>query len=378
MNKMRWVALAAALAMAMTPVMSMAETTVDATSDRGIVLCDVEDNPMIEGESPVTGRTLADLEVPDGFAGQAATGRYMPMMTQIDNADGGVGYRAPWGAQYADVVYETPLYEAGDTRISFIFSDLIPDAVGPVRSARVGHVWIREEWDCGFMFYGGQEAEKTNIYDQFKLYGADKKGVLFSGIVGDSPSHPWKKYYYERTVPKLVSPHNKGGNAAAMIALVPEDHTAANHTWLFTDEPAEGDAATEINVLWRPKTAKSEYNSRFVWDEETNSYLRYTLEDPDNPALYVDLDDQEAITFNNVIIQFTETTFYGSDAPLMHNVGEGNADFFMNGVHVAGYWKRADMSSRTVYYDADGNELELQRGRTMIIMIQPEKKVTYQ
>lgn len=63
------------------------------------------DNPVIDGQSPTTGVQW------NGF--------YQPMLIQIDNTDGGVGARAPWGASFADITYETPLYKKGTTRISF-------------------------------------------------------------------------------------------------------------------------------------------------------------------------------------------------------------------------------------------------------------------
>ena len=41
----------------------------------------------------------------------------------------------------------------------------------------------------------------------------------------------------------------------------------------------------------------------------------------------------------------------------------------MGGKHIAGYWKRENMESRTVFYDADGNEIQLQRGKTLISVV---------
>jgi hypothetical protein len=49
--------------------------------------------------------------------------------------------------------------------------------------------------------------------------------------------------------------------------------------------------------------------------------------------------------------------------------GTGNADYFIGGRHIAGVWEREDYNSRTVFYGPDGNEIELQRGRTLIILM---------
>jgi len=310
-------------------------------------------NMVLLGESPTTGLPWE--------------GDYMPMLVQIDNTDGGVDKIAPWGARYADIVYETPLYSVGSTRISFLFSDHVPDSAGPVRSARVGHVWLREEWDAGFLYYGGQEAEGSNINKEFSKYKATKKGVLFSGIV--STSKPWKKYYTR--VKGLSNPHNVDANVAAMRDLIPETHVAPDRPYLFTDVlPTTGEAATSITLGWKHK----DYVSTFTYDADKNCYTRTVHGVP-----YVDSQTGEQLEFANLIVQRTKVRYYGghSDRPILSNVGQGNADIFMGGRYIAGYWIRTAMDQRTIFFDENGNELELQRGKTYIAMPDSNVPVTY-
>ena len=56
----------------------------------------------------------------------------------------------------------------------------------------------------------------------------------------------------------------------------------------------------------------------------------------------------------------------------------GYNEGFIGGVHIAGYWKRDDMQSRTVFYGPDGNEIALQRGKTFICIIPDETVVSYE
>ncbi len=376
MKKLLSVILLAAL---LTTGCAAAETLIDGISDRQIALSPAGLNPTVAGESPTTGRDLSRVRPGNAdFAGLAVTGRYLPMLVQIDNTDNGANKRAPWGAVYADVVYESPLRRDGETRISLLFSDLIPDDVGPCRSARLGHAWLREEWGAAFMYYGQQEYPLTSVKEEFDRLGTNTS-LLYSGTVGDNASHPWKKYYYARK--GLKDPHNAGGNAAAMLTLADPDYTAPNHTWLFTDEVAEGDPATRIMVDW----AKKNYYSEFRYSETMNAYTRSVFPNGKKKAsvVYSDYDTGAAITFANVIIQWTDVDWVTVDAPVTRSVGDaeffkkystgnftaqGNADYFMNGVHIAGCWRREGMSSRTVFYGPDGQEIALQRGRTMIIM----------
>ena len=67
---------------------ALAETTIDPKEARNIPLTEAGENETPDGISPTTGRTLSKLYVPEGYAGLAATGRYLPMLVQIGN-DGG-------------------------------------------------------------------------------------------------------------------------------------------------------------------------------------------------------------------------------------------------------------------------------------------------
>lgn len=69
---------------------------------------------------------------------------------------------------------------------------MIPDSVGFVRSARIGHVWLSEEWGGGFLFYGQQEVEGSDVKAEIKRLGADLRSVIFSGITGGTN---FKRYF---------------------------------------------------------------------------------------------------------------------------------------------------------------------------------------
>ena len=367
----RLISLVCAVVMMLTLLPAQAATVIDGAAKRKISIQEAGTNEVEEGISPTTGLTLSDYDVPEGFAGLAATGRYLPMLVQIDNGDGGVRGMAPWGASYVDIVYESPLHSKGFTRISYLFSDLIPTSVGPVRSARVGHAWLREEWDAGFLYYGGQERAGSNIKEEFQKTGATKKGVLFSGTVGENK--PWKKFYNRRK--GIPSPHNVNANVAAMSELIPADFVPPNHAFKFTDDIPQGDPASTVNVSWNA----IHYGSSLSYDADNNVYYRYMHYENGELVPYEDRDSQEQLGFANVIVQYTTVRYNGSSAaPVTTHVGDGNADYFMGGVHTAGVWKRKDMASRTVFYGADGQEISLQRGKTLIIIIPQDNQVTYE
>ena len=383
-------------------------TVIDGLSPRMIEIHKADLNPsademIAQGISPTTGRKLEYITCPEGFAGTAVTGIYQPMMVQISNEKNGIGLTedgklyavAPVNGSYADVVYEACQgYGGSETRMSMVFSDTIPDYVGFLRSTRLTHVRLRQEWDCVFCTSGYSNAD---VPQEWRAMGVmnpangtkEKPGIVYVGDVGTNK--PWK--IFVRRLNGIKTVNNELFELAKILNdVVPKDHVPANHTWKFTDEkPVEGDPADIIYVTFGHK-----YNtdSRLEYDEEENIYIRYIAveHNPDQPyreSVLLEPEDTNekrngklsyrtkardrvpgnTITFSNVIVQGINMNWKGGSRPDPTLVGTGNADYFMGGKHIAGVWEREDVNSRTVYYGPDGEEIELQRGRTLIILM---------
>ena len=333
-------------------------------------------NPILPGESPTTGLPW--------------TGVYLPMLVQISNPEGsakvngatvksaGIGNRAPWGGQYADVVYEGILYRTGETRISFLFSDSLeegnPTSVGPVRSARIGHVLLREEWQSGFIYAGGPRREENDISAMFNELGASDKGILF-----DLLTNKWNDYRLR--VKGLKNPDNLDVNVVGLRSMIPTNYAASARAFLFSDASpyTEGyNLAYNINLDW----GHEKWTSHFVYDEGENLYFRYSGGAPYiSYASATDRTEENAtqLSFSNVIIQRVnyEYTNNSKIMPVMQSVGQGNADIFIGGRYIPGYWVRNDVESPTVYYDDQGNELQFTPGKTFIAHLPPESLCTF-
>ena len=127
---------------------------IDGLAERKIKINEAGLNEVDDLVSPTTGRNLMEIEVPGGFLGLAVTGEYQPILVQVSNADNGLGssskiknYRnAPLNGIYADVVYEALQKKGGgESRMTYVFSDIVPDFVGFVRSTRIQHALYRAE-----------------------------------------------------------------------------------------------------------------------------------------------------------------------------------------------------------------------------------------
>ena len=355
-------------------------TVLQEAADRGITPVEgaLDVNPVTEGVSPTTGMSVA------------ASARYMPMLVQISNPEGsekingknvkagGIGERAPWGGQYADIVYEGILYRSGQTRITFLFNDSFaenqPLSVGPVRSARIGHVLLREEWQGGIVYAGGPRREENNIAEMFAQLGASEKGVTFNLLDG-------KYQEVKNRVKGVKSPDNLNVNLVGIRELVPATTVAEPHPFLFAEASPYVDGyevAYSVNLDWGHKS----HISHFYYDEANNLYLRYSGNAP--YMTFAEAEDRseenmEQMSFSNVIIQRVsyEYTNNSKIMPVMQSVGKGNADIFIGGRYIPGYWVRESTESPTVFLDDQGNEIQLTPGKTFIAHFPPESLLTY-
>lgn len=307
-------------------------------------------NPLIPGESPTTGLPKASDE-------------YTPILCQIDNNKAAL---PQWGIADADIMYEMPIQGQGWTRYTALFSDKYPQEAGPVRSGRVMHADLREEWDAMFLFYGKQEDGGSDLRKALRDYGVNSKGLAIDGI--GNKYEPYFQRVRKKTFQRSFY-HKAPHNVTAYVSRIhdevqmPLGYTYPVRPFLFTDElPVIGTEANRVNIIHKnnPDTASS-----FVYNPATNAYTRHTNQGP-----YVDLlySPDQPLEYANVIVQRTRLTFNGhSMNPLLPDVvGQGAAEIFTGGRYIPGAWTRLSTQGRTVFYDSNGNEIKLQRGKTWI------------
>ncbi len=315
-------------------------TAIDGLSERNIKINSAGLNPSADEMfeqmiSPTTGRRLDEIDVPSNFLGMALTGTYQPIMVQISNASNGIGVSkngktyicAPINGTYADIVYEAPQKRSGsETRMSMIFSDTVPDYVGFVRSTRLTHCRLRQEWECIFCTSGYSSSDVPGEWKKLGVKNPEGAKESDPGVVyvGDYPK-VWKPYVWR------ISGIESANSEVFMLAdilrdIVPKDHVPANHTWKFTDEvPEGGDNAEFVYVTfgnWENSDSRLEYNA------EDNAYYRYAKISKSQDLVYKDVQlinpeiktvksngkkvkkivaedrvENEIFKFNNVIVQ---------------------------------------------------------------------------
>ena len=308
------------------------------------------DNPVVPGISSTTGLPTSNA-------------KYLPVLSQIDN---NLGALPQWGLDAADIMYELPVSGSGWTRLTALFADRLPAEAGPVRSARLMHADLREEWDALLLHYGEQTTAGSNFREAIRNYGVPAKGLEMDGIGNKYKAlFPRTKYH--------AAPHNVSAHVSELAALV-SAYEFRQRPFLFADGTAyAGPDAFRVSIIHKQNKSTA---SSFLYDVNRKVYLRFTAK-----GLYTDLLAPTAeLTYANVIVQRTRLTFNNrSSNPLLPDVvGGGAADIFIGGKYIAGAWARATAQSRTVFFDQNGKELVLQPGRSWIVITDENTEVSYE
>ncbi len=350
--------------------------------DRGIIpQTDAQIHPLIAGESPVTGLPWE--------------GEYLPMLVQIGNdvstaevngytvKSAGIGKRTPWGIQYADIIYEELLIRGGQSRFAVLFSDSFADGepaagTGPVRSGRITPLLLREEWHCGLVFTGKLRIETWELL-------MEETQAMETGAVFDTHTDYRGMGY---PVKGVKAPSNYNAYVAQLRDRIPQTYVSSPRPFLFQDGGAYAagyETAATISLDWGSKYQIS----HFVYDAGENAYYRYCGAgiNAKKWVLFTAYPDAETrgekdrlpIAFANVIVQRVAYTFENDLRlrPVMQSVGQGNADIFIDGVYVPGYWVHPSLAEPTVFYDNQGNEILLNRGKTFIVLFPPDAVLTF-
>nr|MDD6335202.1 DUF3048 domain-containing protein [bacterium] len=308
-------------------------------------------------QQPTPDVTPGATPVPQDYSpttGRAGYSAYNPVAVMIEESSAA---RPQVNLSQADVVYELKV-EGGFTRMMAIFNDNLPEKVGYVRSMRIYFARLATEWDPVLVHYGGPSGDSSiNIYQYIKnkTWRAWVDGMQYDGT----------SYVWRDTSRKAPS------NALANIKLAAAKATSSPkwvHAYSFTDTPYSGPTAHTVSFNMDMK----KYQYRY--DAATNSYKRFL----DGKA-FMDGATGTQLSPANVIIQYTKHTLVGNAAnhKLIDVIGQGKCQVFSGGVAIQGTWKKGSEQEQTRFYDANGQEIKLQRGSTFIHFVDLNANVSW-
>ena len=343
-----------------------------------------------EPESQViTERVKKDGKIQSYLTGEwvdEAIGTRRPIAVSIPNQKSCLPH---YGITNASVIYEIPLRD-NLTRLLGIFEDFDDlDRIGPTRSIRDYMIYIGLEHDAIICHWGSaipyaNPLLNDEVKEGDQILQVDNISQATTGI-----NNPVSGAYdrYNRS-----GSYNSTDSAYLFVNGLKKGVETRGYDWDYGDdfEPkflfaaegvrAEYEDAKSATKIW-PDAGKGNYNTvgaYFEYNEATGKYDCYEYS-----SKLLDERNGQTLQVDNVVLQVV----YGEErddhgylileehgSPDLAAAGACNGDFklyfFTNGKVVEGYWERVDGSNKPAkYYDADGNELVFNQGKTFVCQI---------
>jgi hypothetical protein len=271
----------------------------------------------------------------------------------------------------ADILYECPV-ESGITRSMAVIKDWENlDRIGNVRSCRDYFVYWSFEWDSIYLHFGGpyyiNEIVERKDTDHITgcSYGDKRTDGLYEGT------------FYRSTDKK--APHNayasaegikKGIDKFNISTTYRDNYYDPNHfKFAPSKEPNTlekySDAVTAKEIDMSP--AYPVTKTSFSYNESDGLYYRNMYGKADVDAA----NDNQQLAFKNVLVQFAYHEVRDAKGYLIFQVHDTTRDgyYFTNGKGIHVTWKKSADYEPTKYYDDDGNEIEINTGKTMICIV---------
>lgn len=265
------------------------------------------------------------------------------------------------GIAQADIVYET-LVEGGITRLYAIFRDFDAEKIGPVRSARHYYLDFAFDHDAIYVHYG----KSTYAKDKFKEWNSPHMDGL-SGLDA-------VMCYQD---PTRVRPHStytsydkllKAWKQVGYRETNKEDFEAK---FKFSEEEINLTSDMEATYIDLPY---SHYEQKpwFEYNEEDNLYYRFQF-----GGKHIDRETDEQLKYKNIIIQFANIwTIKGDKYGCMNMtlVTSGEGYYITNGKAQKITWKKPSHYKPTLYYNENGEEIKLNKGKTWVSVFPKNRK----
>lgn len=274
-------------------------------------------------------------------------GNDRPFAVMIDNHKGA---QPQGGLNDAYLVYEI-IAEGGESRLMALFKGANVEKIGPVRSARHYFLDYALENNAIYVHYGWSPQAQSDI--------SKLKVNNINGLVESS------KLFW-RTKDK-AAPHNVATNTQSLLSLAEKKgyntKSNADSVLNYTNKEVilqDGQVANKVVIPYSPSN-KTEY----TYNEETKMYARSS-----KGIKQKDWSTGEAVTTKNIIITFAKNYALkdgeNKDRQDVQNIGTLKGYYITNGQAIPITCTKNSRTAKTVYKDLQGNEIEVNDGRTFI------------
>lgn len=307
-----------------------------------------------DGETANTEPEAAPVYCP--LDGEEITGQDCGDYVFVVSIDNGAKSEPQSGISEADLLIDIPV-EGGINRFMAFFYHHTPDTIGPVRSARHYFYDIIGGYDAVMCHCGGSE-QAYEVIDSGEEKDIDEMSCGNNFWRSDDRKAPHNLY---TSYAKLSEKAAERGYAA-----VPADKCPS-----FAFMTAE-----EVSALTFGGTAdlKIPYHFKevsYLWDEAAGNYQRYS-----KGELHTDLNNGNAVTADNIVVLYVPYSVIDDKGRLDMTISAGSGHILQYGTAQEISWTLSDDNGFT-FTAADGSEIKLIPGRTIIHIASPEQQAVY-
>ena len=329
------------------------ETPTEETSTEEIVTETNEDLPPEEGmvRSRLTNEWVSE-----------EVGSLRPLAVMIPNDKSAL---PQYNISKADILYEA-LVEGEITRLMAIYGDWTQlERVGNIRSCRDYFIYWAFEWDAIYVHAGGpfyidEVIGRKDTHNINALMAP--AGVFYRST--DRPS-PQNLYLDGNDI------YNEANRLSYPLSIR-EDYADPVHFQFATKTDPTSLETYSDSMIAKKIDMSNAYpvtKTIFKYNEEDGLYYRYQT--PSNGA-HMDAATDTQLAFKNVLVQFTYHEVRDAKGYLAFQCIDSTRDgwYFTNGRGIHVTWEKSSDYGTTHYYDDNGNEIQLNTGKTMICIVE--------
>lgn len=282
-----------------------------------------------------------------------------PVAVMVNNVDAAL---PQYGISAADLIFELPV-EYDLTRLMAVYGDYtqVPD-VCSVRSCRYYYPILAVGFDAVYVHWGIDPTIATETINSMEIdhFDADYYGTgKYFGRDKDriNAGYAWEHtgMFYGTKVPEMLEDSN-------VRTDLKEDKMGTAFKFVEMDKNAapSGEDAKNIRVDFGANY------STFSYDADRHVYMKNYQNKP-----HMDCKTNEQLQFENVIVLEADISLRPNDVDghkLINWEGGENAKgyYISEGKMVPITWSKAGMYDPLKFFDANGNELQLNRGKSYI------------
>jgi hypothetical protein len=263
------------------------------------------------------------------------------------------------GVEDAEIVYIEQV-EAGLTRLAAIYSTVIPQRIGPVRSARISDIDILNQFGRVAFAYSGAQRKLLPVIAGANLedLGAQRQSPTIY-TTDSARRSPFAMVLRADLLMQKIKDNNLPVDVAKSVGFV------------FGDLPEGGKPVQQVVMNWPSATYSAQWSEKESrWHLSHNGKLNLA-------------DSGVVLGPTTLVIQMVKISpseygdKFGGITPLSETVGTGKAYVLRNGEVFSATWNRPFPDSGTTFSLADGSTMNFAAGQIWVALTDREPEFTW-